>query len=167
MPLSGEEVYFYCPSTNNAITLRHSVFTQLRGCNNGAIIGRGIYSQNGYYVSQVNITTTSSMNNGTIECVYNNGSANTIITTSMIRIISGNNIIIEEHHHIINYCMLYVNTDSLPPPNDVNLLNINATQLTFDWSPVAAECPTIYYRIDATGCGVCEKYYNTSNSVLY
>ena len=84
---------FHCPSTDNTITLRHSVFTQLRGCNNGAILGRGIYSQNSCYISQINVTITSRMNNGTVQCVYNNGSATTVVSTSVIKVISGNNAI--------------------------------------------------------------------------
>ena len=89
---------FQCPSTDNTITLRHSAFTQIRGCNRGTIIGYGVNSQNSCYTSQINITTSSTMNNKTVECVYNNGSTISVIGTSVITIISGiehiNNIIV-------------------------------------------------------------------------
>ena len=80
---------FQCSSTDNTITLRHSAFTQIRSCNNGAIIGYGINSQNGHYTSQINITASSTMNNKTVECAYNDGSTTSVIGTSIVTIISG------------------------------------------------------------------------------
>lgn len=80
---------FQCPSTGNTITLRHSAFNQMRGCNQGAIIGYGVNTQNGCYTSQINITTSLSMNNKTVECVYNNGSTTSVIGTSVVIVISG------------------------------------------------------------------------------
>ena len=81
---------FQCPSTNNAITLRHSAFTQTRSCNEGAISGYGAKSQNNCcYTSQINITTSPLMNNKTVECAYNNGSTTTVIGTSVVIVISG------------------------------------------------------------------------------
>ena len=147
---------FQCPSTNNTITLLHSVFTQMRGCNNGAIIGRGISSQNSCYISQINITTSSSMNNGTVECLYNTGSVTSVIGTSMITVISGKLYYYTEHQKGLMTICFILCPDPLPPPNDVSILTINSTQLAFGWSPVAAECPTIYYSTDTIGCGVCE-----------
>ena len=42
-----------------------------------------------------------------------------------------------------------------PPPNDIQLVEANPNQLTFQWSPVLSDCNAIQYHVIASGCGVC------------
>jgi hypothetical protein len=56
--------------TQDEITLLHNYtkFTQIRTCNNGAIVVQGIDAVNSSYTSQLNITVTYDMVGKTIEC---------------------------------------------------------------------------------------------------
>ena len=61
---------FNCPS--NEITLRHSAFENATGtCNDGNIVAYNIDVDiaNNSYSSQLNVTVSPEMHNGTIECV--------------------------------------------------------------------------------------------------
>lgn len=46
--------------------------------------------ENGFYTSQLNVTVDYSLDNKTVECVYDNGTT-TVIGTSSIEIIKGEN----------------------------------------------------------------------------
>ena len=59
--------------------------------------------------------------------------------------------------------------DPCPPPTNVQLTNVNKTQLTFGWNAVISSCPVITYAISSTGCGTCPStsVSNTTNCVNY
>jgi hypothetical protein len=86
----GSALAGQCPETGGEIIIRHRTFTQTRSCGN--ITGRGIgMEENGCYTSQLNVTVDSSLDNKTVECIYNNGTT-IVIGTSSIEIsnINGN-----------------------------------------------------------------------------
>ena len=79
-----------CPETNHELIFLHLIrFTDIRGCNGGAIIGRGIRIDNMCFTSQLNITVDSSMDGKSIECFYNNGTSANLIGNSSVTITSG------------------------------------------------------------------------------
>ena len=79
-----------CPETNHELTFFHLIsFMDIRGCNSGAIIGRGVEIEDACYTSQLNITVDSSMNGKSVECIYNNGTFASVIGNSSVTITSG------------------------------------------------------------------------------
>jgi hypothetical protein len=64
---------FNCPGNQNDVTLRHSVFddgiTEPKTCNDGNIVAYDIDATNNIYSSQLNITVSPEMHNGTVECI--------------------------------------------------------------------------------------------------
>ena len=69
---------FHCISSSDSITLLHSRFNRTSGasgsCNNGSVLGNGLYTVNNTYTSQLTvIILNSSMDGTTIECQYDNG----------------------------------------------------------------------------------------------
>jgi hypothetical protein len=86
----GSALASQCPETGSEIVLRHRTFTQTRSCGN--FTGQGIgMEENGCYTSQLNITVDSSLDNKTVECIYDNGTHTTVIGTSSIEIMNGEN----------------------------------------------------------------------------
>ena len=84
----GSALASQCPEIGGEIILRHRTFTQTRTCGN--ITGRGIgIEEDGYYTSQLNITVDSSMDNDSVECIYNNGTTTTMIGSTYIEIMIG------------------------------------------------------------------------------
>ena len=49
------------------------------------------------------------------------------------------------------------NAAHFPPPDKVyiTVVDIGLRQLTFNWSPVAPDCPAIHYNILSSNCGSC------------
>ena len=43
----------------------------------------------------------------------------------------------------------------LPPPTDVQLVEANNTHLSFNWTQVSLNCPSIEYHIMTSNCGKC------------
>ena len=83
----GSALASQCPETGGEIILRHRTFTQTRTCGN--ITGRGIgIEENVCYTSQLNIIVDSSLDNESVECIYDNGTT-TIIGISFIETIKG------------------------------------------------------------------------------
>ena len=82
---------FDCPSSENEFLFIHmSSFTEgLLGCNNGAILGRGIRVMGNNYTSQVTIRVDPSMDGKTVICSYDNGASITVIGNSSIQLIKG------------------------------------------------------------------------------
>ena len=82
-----------CPESGNEIVLRHRSFTGgVRSCDGGSVAAQGIrVEDNSCYTSQLqlNVTVDSSLDNKTIECIYNNGTTTAVIGTSTIEIITG------------------------------------------------------------------------------
>jgi hypothetical protein len=75
-----------------SILLSHSQFSSGTSdvCNNGAIVGRSLsVVDNNCYSSQLSITTDTTMDGETVQCVYNNRSSDIIIGTRTIDIITG------------------------------------------------------------------------------
>ena len=86
---TGSALASQCTETGGEIVLRHRTFIQTRSCGN-RITGRGIrIERNSYYTSQLNITVDSSLDNKSVECVYNNGTTTTVIGSSYIEIMKG------------------------------------------------------------------------------
>ena len=65
------------------------------------------------------------------------------------------------HDHNKYYGAIY----DIGPPNDLHIshIDIGLIQLTFSWSPVAPDCPAIYYNILASNCGSCPTTTNHTN----
>ena len=62
---------FNCPNSGNEIILRHSTFDHgiIRTCNDRAVVAFGTEVTNSSYTSQLNVTVSPEMHNGTIECI--------------------------------------------------------------------------------------------------
>ena len=52
-----------------------------------------------------------------------------------------------------------------PPPNTLHTsaVNLDLSELTFVWSPVAPDCPAIHYNILTSNCGSCPTATNHTN----
>ena len=82
-----------CDNINrDIIDLRHS---QFRGsekpegtCNNGAIIARAIGVVNDSYISVLNVTVSSELNNTTVECAYDYNLTTTVIKSVQIIVLA-------------------------------------------------------------------------------
>ena len=83
-----------CPETNYELTFLHLIrFKDTKGCNGGAIIGRGVeVEDNMCFTSQLNITVDSTMNGRSVECLYNNGTFVKLIGNYSVTITSGTDI---------------------------------------------------------------------------
>ena len=78
-----------CHETSVITFIHLRRFIEIRGCNNGAIIGRGIRIEGPCFTSQLNITVESNMEGESVECIYNDGTATSLIGNSTITITSG------------------------------------------------------------------------------
>jgi hypothetical protein len=149
---------FDCPPARSEITLRHSQFTSNQAfgiCNNGDIEGRGLYVVNNCYTSQLNVTVREEFNNKTVRCVQNSNQGSNQVGQSLIRIASGILILCS----IMYPFLIIINTTATnlyPPPNDINLTDIQPGTLTFKWTSVISNCSTLQYSIASTSnCGTC------------
>ena len=72
--------FFDCPS--NSIVLRHRLFQSgINGtCSNGAIVARSIEALNNSYTSQLSVTVSQRMKNGSVECIRDSSIETTIGT---------------------------------------------------------------------------------------
>ena len=62
----------------------------------------------------------------------------------------------------INFCFTDACSEVEPK---VNLTKVNRGELTFSWSPLASNCPTVQYNITSTDCGNCTRHTtNTSTT---
>ena len=81
---------FDCPDTLNEIRLRHSTFSSegtSGTCNNEAMRARSTGLTNGNcYSSELSVTVSTGFNGRTIECIYNSGTAETTIGTSILTV---------------------------------------------------------------------------------
>lgn len=88
---------FSCPSNsdsnNNQILLRHSGFGgqgSSRGiCNDGAIVGVGISSEDSLFISQLNVTVIPDVVGKEIACYYENNLNEVLIGNETITLTSG------------------------------------------------------------------------------
>ena len=77
---------------SSEISLRHSQFnSQAHGqCNDGAIVARSVGSQDGCYMSVLNVTVGQDMIDQTIECAYDNiQTGKLIINQTTLRLTQG------------------------------------------------------------------------------
>ena len=96
--LKGTPAFFDCtgPSgignSNHLLGLQHGKFDQgvVQHCNNGAVVGRSLKSENGSYTSQFNITVSSDHEllqlGGMIECLHDNGSHVSVVGAANITV---------------------------------------------------------------------------------
>ena len=56
-------------------------------------------------------------------------------------------------------------TAHYPPPSNVHLVDVNSSQLTFQWSPVQSSCPSLRYLITSSDCGSCPNVTNNVTAV--
>ena len=70
--------FFNCPNFGNQIVLRHSRFESgvSGACNDGEVIAYSIEATNDSYTSQVNVTVSPEMQNGTVECIQDGPGTN-------------------------------------------------------------------------------------------
>ena len=49
------------------------------------------------------------------------------------------------------------NAATFPPPDEISivLFDFGLKEITFSWSPVAPDCPSIHYNVLASNCGSC------------
>ena len=81
--LKGNPDFFDCTgrigigNSSDQLGLQHGKFDEgvVEHCNNGAVVGRSLKSENGSYTSQFNITVSSEqlLAGGMIECLHDNG----------------------------------------------------------------------------------------------
>ena len=151
---------FECPSVDSRIVLRHTLFGNSGAfglCNNGEIDGRslGVSADNSVYTSQLMINLTASLDliGRSVECVYRNsdGLETTIGSTTVG--VTG----CVKHAYtleLILMLMSIIHSDPLPPPTNVQLVDVNSKQLVFNWSSEESNCSTLQYNIDSD-CGIC------------
>ena len=86
--------FFKCTSSSSYngrdLALPHVRFDQgvVEYCNNGAVVGRSLTSENGSYTSQFNITVSSEqlLAGGMIECLHDNGSHVSVVEAANITV---------------------------------------------------------------------------------
>ena len=80
-----------CQETSVITFIHLRRFTDIRGCNNGSIVGRGIRVERPCFTSQLSITIDSSMEGDIVECFYDDGmdASGSLIGNSTIAITSG------------------------------------------------------------------------------
>ena len=60
--------------------------------------------------------------------------------------------------------MIIMSIDPLPPPWDIHLADVGQGHLAFEWSPVANNCVSLVYAIDASeSCGSCPSHITTTS----
>ena len=150
---------FNCPNSGNEIVLRHSTFEHgsIKTCNDGTVVAFGTEVTNSSYTSQLNVTVSPEMHNGTIECVQD-GTNVTLLGACTLTLATGkqacalckkcSNIII-----MSTFTTMIICTEE--PLDDVHVSDINPNQFTVDWSPLASNCLIVTYIIITTNCGVC------------
>ena len=78
---------FDCPSDANSIILSHSDDSDsvtIKQCNNGLIMANLVNENNGYYISQLNITVSSGLIGLTVECFHDDGRDEILIGNTTI-----------------------------------------------------------------------------------
>ena len=77
---------FNCPSSGSQIVLRHHNFENGTSsmCNDGEIVAFSSEVTNNRYSSQLNVTVTPEMHNGTVECIQDDFNETIISTCTLI-----------------------------------------------------------------------------------
>ena len=79
-------------SSNNEIIILHSInYTSERPktCNNGAIVGRAVRTENDSYMSQLTVHISDELNDTTVVCVHDNGTDSVEIGSAVLSITTG------------------------------------------------------------------------------
>jgi hypothetical protein len=102
--------------------------------------------ENGCYTSQLNVTVDSSLDNKTVECIYNNGTT-IVIGTSSIEIIKGENSSVHQLFLLLLAVYAYI-IDPLPPPHnviisDLAIMDEVSIRVTFEWVTNTL-CPALF-----------------------
>ena len=156
---------FNCASSDNEIQLLNNTAGN-ETCNYGMITGRVIRRQDNNYTTQLNVILSSNLIGKTVECASNNGSepvtiSNTILAVGMyvgrdpsVSMHAYTNII-AIHYSVMAYILS--TAVPLPPPDAISiaLVDFGVKEITFSWSPVASDCPTVHNNILASNCGSC------------
>ena len=80
---------FNCPHIGNMIILRHRD-TETRICNDGAAVAYSAGVMDNIYSSQLNITVSPEMHNGTVECIQDLPNATSVaVGTYTLRLATG------------------------------------------------------------------------------
>ena len=117
------------------------------------------------YTSQINVTITPDIAGMTIKCAPDENV--TSIQFSIVTPMTGILII-----HPASRCqlttpfpILTVIAGPFPPPEKlyISSADFSLRELTFEWSPVGSDCPTIHYNILASNCGSCPTITNHTN----
>ena len=75
-------------------------------------------------------------------------------------------IISKRIHCICEFCTFVsiYNVAPLPPPNNVQLTNVQPGQITFNWTSVDTLCDSVSYNIIASNCGQCPSTTNNTTA---
>ena len=77
-------------NSDDQLGLEHGKFDQgvVEYCNNGAVVGMSVTSENGSYTSQFNVTVSSEqlLAGGMIECLHDNGSHVSVVGAANITV---------------------------------------------------------------------------------
>ena len=158
---------FHCSSTQNEIILQHSRYDSPGGttryCNDRAIVGQSIRVENNdCYISQLNVTISSDMNNKTIECAHTNTTGLNTISVHTLSILSGKNhstYISSLNFAIPTHINIHILIVPYPPPERVKLANVQLLmegqliEFTFNWINLIMN--PFYYLITSSNCGIC------------
>ena len=74
---------FECPSSSDELILpRH--YPSMKTCNNGAITGHIIHTENNTYVSQLTVSVSAEMIGKNISCHHDSGATQNLIGSSLL-----------------------------------------------------------------------------------
>ena len=77
----------------SGISLRHGLFIDTGyangTCNNGAVFAHIVSNTGGCYTSQLMVNASLNFDGESIQCYFDDGSMETLINTSTIRVVSG------------------------------------------------------------------------------
>ena len=122
--------------------------------------GRAVSFVSNSYTSQLTINVSQHLNGSTIECASDSGrqvgSSQILITGTPLHSMHRQLTLL---HFVYQYAV-----DSLPPSNNITLSEVSNEQLTFSWSPVTTNCPSVHYNINATNCGSCSDRLSVTTS---
>ena len=151
---------FNCRYNTNEIILRHSALdngvTEARTCNDGNIVVYDIDVTNNTYSSQLNVTVSLEMHNGTVKCIHDTLNATSVLVRVYTLILATG---IHAEHNVVVIIIKFLLTTKqhAEPPGDIRISDISPNQFTIRWSPasLASNCPPATYNIATTNCGMC------------
>ena len=80
---------FNCPATGNEIFFLHSSSGIEKTCNDGAIIGRLVRTENNIYISQLTVSVSAEMIGKNISCFHDSGATPNLIGSSLLALTRG------------------------------------------------------------------------------